>query len=119
MNHTPKPPHTPGPWNYRDGVQATWAVFAVLDHSRYITRSLNPQPIAEIPRPDYDERGVIEADANARLIASAPDLLSALELALATIERLVPSHVGFDSTRKTKDVICEAIEKATTQKATE
>lgn len=40
------------------------------------------------------------------------ELLAALELALATIERLRPSSRGFDSTRGTKDVICAAIAKA-------
>lgn len=49
---------------------------------------------------------------NVSLIAAAPELLAALNLALATIERLAPSHRGFDSTRGTKDVICAAIAKA-------
>lgn len=40
------------------------------------------------------------------------EMLAALEIAIATIERLRPSSRGFDSTRGTKDVVCAAIEKA-------
>lgn len=55
----------------------------------------------------------VTAERYAALLAAAPDLLNALEIALATIERLRPSSTGFDSTRGTKDVICAAITKAT------
>lgn len=51
-------------------------------------------------------------EANARLLAAAPDLLEALRLALATIERLKPPQ-AFDSTQGTRDVIRAAIAKAT------
>lgn len=54
--------------------------------------------------------------ANARLIAAAPDLLAALKLALATIERLAPSHDGFDGARGTKNCVCAAIAKANDSK---
>ena len=53
-----------------------------------------------------------DREANARLIGAAPDLKNALEIALATIERLAPSHRGFDSTRGTKDVVLAALAKA-------
>ena len=56
---------------------------------------------------DYDTQY-----ANARLMTAAPELLYALELALVTIERLRPSSRGFDSTRRTKDIVCAAIAKA-------
>ena len=56
--------------------------------------------------------GQTEGDANARLIAAAPELLAALELAQATIERLSPAR-PFDSTQGTRDVIRLAIAKAT------
>lgn len=70
---------TPGPWNYRDGVEATYQVYA--SHSAHPgTLSRSEEPIAEIPRPDNDDRGYAEAEANARLIAAAPALLAALKM---------------------------------------
>jgi hypothetical protein len=62
--------HTPGPWTYRDSNMRTWDIVASAD--------IACRPIAEIPRPDNDDCGVPEADANARLIAAAPELLAAL-----------------------------------------
>jgi hypothetical protein len=52
-------------------------------------------------------------DANARLIAAAPDLLEALKLALATIERMAVQYGPFSSTSGTQDVGRAAIRKAT------
>ncbi len=61
-----------------DGHKTTWAIYAVHPiHPGTLTRS--SEPIAEIPRPDNDERGLSEADANARLIAAAPEMLAALK----------------------------------------
>lgn len=45
------------------------------------------------------------------LIEAAPDMLAALELALATIERLKPPS-PYDSTQGTRDVINAALTKA-------
>lgn len=50
-------------------------------------------------------------EADARLLAAAPDLLAALRLALATLERVQPSR-PFDSTQGTRDVAAAAIAKA-------
>lgn len=62
--------HTPGPWHIQD------------DHGkRWIETNGNDDTIAEIHR--RRRMGSVysceEADANARLIAAAPDLLEALE----------------------------------------
>jgi hypothetical protein len=54
--------------------------------------------------------------ANAQLFCSSPDLLEALEMAIATIERLKPSGEIFDSTKGTKDVCRAAIAKAKGEK---
>lgn len=50
--------------------------------------------------------------ANARLIAAAPELLEALQMAEATIERLTERHGPFSSTDGTQSVIRAAIAKA-------
>jgi hypothetical protein len=89
--------HTPGPWHI--GKRAC---------QLYVYGPLGE----EVAGASSFTSGHEETLANARLIASAPDLLEALNLALATIERLAPSHRGFDSTCGTKDVICAAISKA-------
>lgn len=54
-----------------------------------------------------------ENTANARLIASAPELLEALQLAEATLQRLAPD--GSRATCGTRDVIHATILKATGQ----
>ena len=62
--------HTPGPWT-------------ILPNTPHFVRAMHPaegmQPVATV----YHFDG--ELAANARLIASAPELLEALELALVTI----------------------------------
>ena len=74
--------HTPGPWLWADGHETSIAIYAVHPiHPGTITRS--HEPIAEIPRPDVDGRGWSEANANAALIAAAPELLEALREMLA------------------------------------
>lgn len=53
---------------------------------------------------------VSETEANAHLIAAAPDLLAALEIAEATLQRLAPD--GSRATQGTRDVIAKAIAQA-------
>lgn len=100
-----KAAHTPGPWIAKQDLSSQfsrnhWTIEAASPHC-----AGRVQTICELNGP-WNEGNYA---ANARLIASAPELLSALQIALATIERLAPSHRGFDSTRGTKDVICSAI----------
>lgn len=77
--------HTPGPWHVQD------------DHGkRWIETSGNDDTIAEIHR--RNSKGSVysckEANANARLIAAAPDLLAALEYLLAAY--VAEQHSEFD-----------------------
>ena len=58
---TDKPKHTPGPWTVRDD-KAAWAIIGS-----------EPSWVTEVNKNRHN------ADANAALIASAPDLLAALE----------------------------------------
>lgn len=93
--------HTPGPW-YRHCYRVVSGTTSVAD-----CKPDNGEGIPAVRLPD-------EALANAHLIAAAPGLLAALELALATIHRLSPP-VPYDSTQGTRDVIAAAIAKATGQ----
>lgn len=79
--------HTPGPWEVVDEVciEADGAAVALVD-----THELNP--------------GALDADANATLIAAAPDLLAACRFA---IDCLAP-HMDM-----AHDMLEEAITKAT------
>jgi hypothetical protein len=76
-----KPEHTPGPW--RIGKSGVTVIFN------------NDQGFTVPPVPDNDNWS--EAEANARLIAAAPDLLAALELinaALPTSEKAWPIYMN-------------------------
>jgi len=86
--------HTPGPWQANK-----WAPgFEVCaPGSHYTICSL---------------AGYNNEEANAQLIAAAPDLLEACKMALATIERLTVRHGPFSSTDGTHSVLNEAIAKA-------
>ena len=74
---TPRPAHTPGPWT-------------ILPNTPHFVRAMHPaegmQPVATV----YHFDG--ELAANARLIASAPELLEALEAVLPDLEHYVATH---------------------------
>ena len=63
--------HTPGPWHFRAAIQE--GQFVVRDRG-------SSGGFADIARVKGDKRSTLaQAEANARLIAAAPDLLDALE----------------------------------------
>ncbi len=63
--------HTPGPWHFRAAIQE--GQFVVRDRK-------SSGGFADIARVKGDKRSTLaQAEANARLIAAAPDLLDALE----------------------------------------
>ncbi len=72
--------HTPGPWNYHHHVEILKG--GELDF--YTIRSAENICLAEINRIDGATRN--QDDANARLIAAAPELLDALRAALDSLE---------------------------------
>lgn len=88
--------HTPGPWK----------VYAECDQIVVAEDSVYGVQVADCGKPNGDEYQPREgeAEANARLIASAPELLEALKYALAFLDRpdittyewykLAPEHVG-------------------------
>jgi len=84
--------HTPGPWFYEisDNCESEFTI-----HSDY-------SQIGMIERwnGDDDQEVMAEAEANARLVAAAPDLLEALEQAvqaLNTAPRFAVPHLSTDS----------------------
>jgi len=70
--------HTPGPWAIS---AAMYGVGNLKVHGVEFTRDGITQPIANC---GWDDKG--EAEANARLIAAAPDLLAALRLCERALE---------------------------------
>ena len=66
--------HTPGPWHICE-------VSAGLNRSPLI-RDAQGMALAEAFRPNNSQASHINRDANARLIAAAPELLAALQAAL-------------------------------------
>ena len=95
-----KTKHTPGPWTIAEsmyGVGNLLVAGVVKDH----------QPIANC---GYDDTG--ESQANARLIASAPELLEALTFALDMLDHL-PDRIGGIGTKYVKERMTTAITKAT------
>ncbi len=86
--HTPRQGHTPGPWE----------VAGELSHlrvNRYNSENPNAcdgiRQIALVTQGDYEIPHYGEAEANARLIAAAPELLAALDELLASYVSLVNS----------------------------
>ena len=65
--------HTPGPWRIGKAVNGNW-----------IEAAHAAQPVS-IARTFYEGVGAATEDANARLIAAAPELLEALEGLLANL----------------------------------
>jgi len=74
VSNSNKSNHTPGPWSYREG-GLCW----------YVEPSSNSkQCLAEVYS-KLNSRN--ENEANARLIAAAPELLEALEIAIIQLDR--------------------------------
>lgn len=94
--HIPFAPHTPGPWHIDTNGSERWTVDFEGPTSSYITiGGPRKAPIAFAVEPSaYGGR----VDANARLIAAAPDLLEALKVAHSELGNL-PEEL-FDETKQ-------------------
>jgi len=90
--------HTSGPWGYVYDGSSVWSV----------GRDDDPQDrrIASVQKCSSGEEGWHEAAANACLIAAAPDLLSACQLALVRLDD------GTEVSQKIADHVRAAIAKA-------
>lgn len=76
--------HTPGPWmGQEDGRFGTKLVTTADDNRRYLVATVYSGSVTF-----DDKHHQPETDANARLIATAPDLLEAVRMAEATLTEL-------------------------------
>lgn len=96
-----KTQHTPGKWH------ADWSRHRDVNDS---VRTENQNIVAWIESNDV---GAEQAQANARLIAASPMLLQALEMAVATIERLAFTPAKLASVQGTIGFSNAAIKAAT------
>lgn len=71
--------NTPGPWNFYDDTKSTGRI-EIVALGKTVARIYHSVPEEDLP--------------NARLIAAAPDLLSALELMVYMIEEMTPELTG-------------------------
>jgi len=114
--------HTPGPWKVViDGTYWGRGPAVVTDYPYYEDDA--PCEIADCGTSEVNERGewtrtqdADDIEANARLIAAAPDLLEALKVVASTLEKLEaglaakvpPSHIAYVSKQDAANV-CRAL----------
>lgn len=71
--------HTPGPWKHGTPGNGRFCIYSAASHGRGICVMSNTQKISPQELEKYGDHGLnLEALANARLIAAAPELLQAL-----------------------------------------
>jgi hypothetical protein len=94
--HNMKAQHTPAPWTARQegGIIAPWNVTS--DSLAYVAGTFG--------------RTAQEQEANARLIAAAPDLLAALQECLSVLECFKPDEVDPETTKVARVAIAKATE---------
>jgi hypothetical protein len=82
--NTKQSTHTPGPWTAKE-LHANYSGFVVLAENR--------------PRKGYmarvDDKSGVFSEADARLIAAAPELLAACKRALAAIRTAIPGEPDY------------------------
>ena len=104
MTNTVK--HSPAPWNYRvsENCPDVWEIVADFCES----------PIAEVPRwQDEDGSDSEEAEANAAITTTAPELLAALLLAQGALNTAPRFRVGDTDSYKIASTVDKAIAMAT------
>lgn len=74
----PRANHTPGPWSYRPYKHDDWGTVRGPDDG-VICQARDPGAVDAVTLAKHRERGTDPWEANARLIAAAPELLEALE----------------------------------------
>ncbi len=104
--------HTPGPWRVEDGTTLVWGNCNPDDNS---SRGMG-YPIAESrinPSGNWSTGPYAdEGEANARLIAAAPELLEALKAAVSQVHLTNSSEPMSPDVKRVFDQCCAAIAKA-------
>jgi hypothetical protein len=96
--------HTPGPW---DMIEHSWECTSIGNGKVLVAELHIDSDCAEETQGEFEE----VMDANARLIASAPELLGALKIALIDMKESNRIHPDA-ATRKAIGIAEAAIEKA-------
>ena len=102
--------HTPGPWHVGAG-NGEGSIFAENGRTRLEIGGTTLHPIAQMGR-GWDEE---EDEANARLVAAAPELLEALRWFADELPSIIRTHCPLGipmSVSKAHDIACAAIAKA-------
>ena len=101
--------HTPGPWT----IDTRFHVYAILDPTGQEITFQDTEPQEDCGSVTSRGRTAEETQANARLMAAAPELLEALESITASYDRLLKEHgKPFEWGRIQSDAAREAIAKA-------
>lgn len=87
------PKHTPGPWVFHGPGSGDKALPITGAHREYVG---SDGLICEVYYDDVTTEGAAEQEANARLIAAAPDVLEALQECAVTLQSITDSFNGED-----------------------
>lgn len=106
MSTQPAPmAHTPGPWSYRWETEARdWAI--VTDANGSIVANVNTETGPDASSAPATRQ--MPAEANARLIAAAPDLLEALTSSLELLEHHYPKPARNGQIARARAAIAKA-----------
>lgn len=100
--------HTPGPWRVEEGTTLVWGNCNPEDHTTwgmgYPIAETRINPSGNWSTGPYADEG----EANARLIAAAPDMLEALELARGTFKAYDRFKVDVDAILVIESAISKA-----------
>lgn len=111
---SPKTQHTPGPWHaYCKYSGGNAAIAKSSDWEVMHRRTVGAEDYPEGALISIVNAGWGNAEANARLIAAAPELLEALKVAEATINRVANTPAKRLSVMGTLGVIASALNRAT------
>jgi hypothetical protein len=105
--------HTAGPWKTGTPIKGRFCVYGGRNGVGICVMQ-NTQTISEWEREKYGEHELnLIADANARLIAAAPTMLSALQTALEVMGDTYDARDSDDDGESIRDIITAAIAAAT------